>query len=233
MAIDGGYGRNQIVRELNNRGVKISTTTVTYLIQDWKHQHQHQPQQEQAITTNEPPLRLSQQSSPQSPQTLSPQSQVYSESLQSMSGDNSSISTGIDMNNTDGSSLLMARHGSGIGQAVITNSNSNVIPRDGGPLSHLLCDDNSTDEEEVITPVTSYSNLPSSVPPTVSMSLYPNTNIPSNFNPYFNPYQNNINPQISKPETQESPQLKPQPQHQQYHDVNNGSNYDDQEIKRS
>ncbi|MGB6595066.1 MAG: hypothetical protein WBE68_26490, partial [Candidatus Nitrosopolaris sp.] len=112
-----------------------------------------------------------------------------------------------------------------------TNSISNVItPRDAGPLSHLLGEDTSTDEEEVIPPVTSYSNLPSSVPPTVSMSLYPNTNIPSNFNPYFNPYQNNINPQISKPETQESPQLKPQPQHQQYHDVNNGSNYDDQEV---
>jgi hypothetical protein len=26
MAIDGGYGRNQIVLELNNQGVKISTT---------------------------------------------------------------------------------------------------------------------------------------------------------------------------------------------------------------
>jgi hypothetical protein len=62
------------------------------------------------------------------------------------------------------------------------------------------------------------------------MSLYPNTNIPSNFNPYFNPYQNNINPQISKPETQESPEPKPQPQHQQYHDDNNDSNYDDQEV---
>jgi hypothetical protein len=60
------------------------------------------------------------------------------------------------------------------------------------------------------------------------MSLYPNTNIPSNFNPYFNPYQNNINPQLSKPETQESP--KTQPQHQQYHDDNNDSNYDDQEV---
>ncbi len=64
------------------------------------------------------------------------------------------------------------------------------------------------------------------------MSLYPNTNIPSNFNPYFNPYQNNINPQISKPETQESPEPKPQPQpqHQQYHDDNNDSNYHDQEV---
>jgi transposase-like protein len=107
MAIDGGYGRNQIARELNNQGIKISTTTVTHLIQDWKHQHQHQPQQEQATTTNESPLRLSQHSSPQSPQTLSPQSQVYSESLQSMSGDNSSISTSVNMNNTDGIKLLI------------------------------------------------------------------------------------------------------------------------------
>jgi hypothetical protein len=96
-----------------------------------------------------------------------------------------------------------------------TNSNSNiVIPRDGGPLSHYLSENNanhtSTDKEEVIPPVTSYSNLPLSVPSIVSMSLYPNTNIPSNFNPYFNPYQNNINPQISKPETQESPEPKPE-----------------------
>jgi hypothetical protein len=136
MAIDGGYGRNQIARELNNQGIKISTTTVTHLIQDWKHQHQHQPQQEQATTTNESPLRLSQHSSPQSPQTLSPQSQVYSESLQSMSGDNSSISTSVNMNNTDGSSLLMTRHGSGIGKAT-KEMNSNVTVRNGGPLSHL------------------------------------------------------------------------------------------------
>ena len=40
MAIDGGYGRNQITREFNKQGVKISTTTVTHLIQDWKRQHQ-------------------------------------------------------------------------------------------------------------------------------------------------------------------------------------------------
>ena len=42
--------------------------------------------------------------------------------------------TGVGMNNTNGSSLPMARHSSGIGQAVSTtntNSNSNVIPRDG------------------------------------------------------------------------------------------------------
>jgi hypothetical protein len=138
-----------------------------------------------------------------------------------------------------GSPVLMTCDGSGTGQATITttNSSSNVVtPRDGGPLSNLLGEDNtnhtSTDEEEVIPPVTSYSNLPSSVPPTASMSLYPNTNIPSNFNPYFNPYQNNINPQISKPETQESlePKPQPQPQHQQYHDDNNDSNYVDQEV---
>jgi hypothetical protein len=140
--------------------------------------------------------------------------------------------TGIPMNIGAGSPLLMARHSSG--QAVSTtntNSISNInTPRDGGPLFHLLGEDTSTDEEEVIPPVTSYSNLPSWMPPTVSMSLYPNTNIPSNFNPYFNPYQNNINPHISKRETQESLEPKPQPQHQQYHYDNNDSNYDDQEV---
>ena len=45
----------------------------------------------------------------------------------------------------------MARHGSGIGKAVTTintNSNSNVIPRDGGPLSYFLGEDDSTDDED-------------------------------------------------------------------------------------
>jgi hypothetical protein len=69
------------------------------------------------------------------------------------------------MNIGAGSPLL-----SGIGQATKSNanSNSNVISRDGGPLSYFLGEDNanhaSTDEEEVIPSVTSYSNSQSSVP---------------------------------------------------------------------
>ena len=50
MAIDGGYGRNQITRELNKQGVKISTTTVTHLIQNWKRQHQ-QVQYEASVSS--------------------------------------------------------------------------------------------------------------------------------------------------------------------------------------
>ncbi len=66
------------------------------------------------------------------------------------------------MNNV-GSPTSMAQVHSGVGQA---NSSSNVVtPRDGGPLSHLLGEDNSTDEE-VIPSVTSYSNSPSPVVPT-------------------------------------------------------------------
>jgi hypothetical protein len=137
-----GKGRNQLTRELNEQGIKVSHGSVSNFINAYRKKH------------NQP---LQQESSDKS------------------KGINSSTNTYI------------------------------VIPRDGGPLLQLLCQDESTDEEEVIPPVTSYSNLPSSVPSIVSMSLYPNTNIP-NFNPYFKPYQNNINPQISKPETQE---LKP------------------------
>jgi hypothetical protein len=51
------------------------------------------------------------------------------------------ISMGININNTDGSSLL-----SGTELAVTTNSKPDVIPKNGGPLSHFLGDD-STDEE--------------------------------------------------------------------------------------
>jgi hypothetical protein len=61
----------------------------------------------------------------------------------------------------------MTCHGSRIGQTTITtttNSNSNVVtPRDGGPLSHLLGENNTnhtSTDEEVIPSVTSYSNSP-------------------------------------------------------------------------
>lgn len=115
-----GKGRNQIARELNEQGMKVSHGSVSNFINAYKRQHE-QPSQP-----------------PQSSQTLGLQPEA-----------DARISTGIDMSNTNGSSLLMARDGSGTGQAVITNSNSNVIPRDGGPLSHLLCEDNSTDEDEI------------------------------------------------------------------------------------
>ena len=83
------------------------------------------------------------------------QPQVCPESRTSNAG----ISTGFD--NTD-SHLLMTCHGSGIGQTTTTNSSSNVVTsRDGGPLSHLLGEDNTnhtSTDEEVIPSVTSYSN---------------------------------------------------------------------------
>ena len=84
---------------------------------------------------------------------------------------NAGISTGVDINNT-GSTLLMTFHGSGTGQAVTNtnNSNSNVVtPRNGAPLSHLLGEDTSTDEEEIISvSVTPYSNSPSPVVPVLT-----------------------------------------------------------------
>ena len=83
---------------------------------------------------------------------------------------NAGISAGVDINNT-GSAHLMTCHSCGTGQAVTTNnSNSNVVtPRNGAPLSHLLGDDTSTHEEEIISvSVTPYSNSPSPVVPVLT-----------------------------------------------------------------
>src|SRR5215813_8149737 len=65
-----------------------------------------------------------------------------------ISNDNASI--GVNINNT-GSPVLIDSRRPGVGKAVTTNTNwsanSNiVIPRDGGPLSHFLGEDTSTDE---------------------------------------------------------------------------------------
>jgi hypothetical protein len=73
-----------------------------------------------------------------------------------ISNDNASI--GVNINNT-GSPVLIDSRRPVVGKAVTTNTNwsanSNiVIARDGGPLSHFLGEYTSTNEEEVITPVT-------------------------------------------------------------------------------
>ena len=73
---------------------------------------------------------------PQSPQTLSPQPEA-----------DAGISNGVPMNNIDGSSLLIAR--SGIGRAVSTTNSSSVTPRNGGPLSYFLFEDDLTEEEVI------------------------------------------------------------------------------------
>jgi hypothetical protein len=69
-----------------------------------------------------------------------------------ISNDNASISIGVNINNT-GSPVLINSRRPGVGKAVTTNTNwsanSNiVIPRDGGPFSHL------GEDTKVITPVT-------------------------------------------------------------------------------
>jgi len=84
-----------------------------------------------------------------------------------ISNDNASI--GVNINNT-GSPILIDSRRPGVGKAVTTNTNwsanSNIVTsRDGGPLSHFLGEDTSTDEE-VVPSVTSYSNSPSPVVPT-------------------------------------------------------------------
>ena len=83
-----------------------------------------------------------------------------------ISNDNASI--GVNINNT-GSPVLIDSRRPGVGKAVTTNTNwsanSNiVIPRDGGPLSHFIGEDTSTDE--VIQSGASYYNSPSLVVPT-------------------------------------------------------------------
>src|SRR5215469_12123384 len=99
-----GHGRNQITRDLNEQGIKISHGSVSNFINAYKRQDEQTSQSD------------------------------------------------ANMNNTDSHSSLTTP--SGVEQVVTTNtnSNSNVIPRDGGPLSHLLGEDNSnhtsTDEEE-------------------------------------------------------------------------------------
>src|SRR5215831_6948462 len=67
-----------------------------------------------------------------------------------ISNDNANISIGVNINNI-GSPVLIDSRRPGVGKAVTTSTywsaNSNiVIPRDGGPLSHFLGEDTSTDE---------------------------------------------------------------------------------------
>jgi hypothetical protein len=125
-----GHGRNQITRDLNGQGIKVSHGSISNIINAYKRKHEQQPSQPQVSPRPSP------------------------------NGDDAGISTGIRMNIGAGSPLL-----SGIGQVTKSNanSNSNVVSRDGGPLSYFLGEDNanhaSTDEED------SYSNSQSSVPP--------------------------------------------------------------------
>src|SRR5215831_3399834 len=72
------------------------------------------------------------------------------ESSSFISNDNASICIGVNINDT-GSPVLIDSRRRRVGKAVTTNTNwsanSNiVIPRDGGPLSHFLGEDTSTDE---------------------------------------------------------------------------------------
>ena len=181
----GGKKRQEITDNLNLSGIRVSTGSISNIIAEWR-QHENL----QALHAGrEPRLTKFRQTC-----TLQPDSNNMQQSLQSNMNNMTPHSSEVQQKSISSNDiikinaeppLLLVRHGSGTGQAVSTtntNSNSNiVIPRDGGPLSHLLGEDTLTDEEEVIPPVTSYSNLPSSVPPTLSMGLYPNTNIPSNF----------------------------------------------------
>ena len=93
---------------------------------------------------------------------LQPSPQSYPPPPQSPSNNSTyTSSTSIDMGFP---SSMFAR--SGVGKVIATNSSS--TKSGGGPLSHLLGEDTSTDEEEVIPPVTSYSNSS-----TVPVSLIP------------------------------------------------------------
>jgi hypothetical protein len=173
----GGKKRQEIADNLSLSGIRVSTGSISNIIAEWR-QHENL----QALHTGrEPRLTKFRQTC-----TLQPNANNMQQSLQSNTKtphssevQQKSISSNDIIKINAEPHLLLVRHGSGTGQAVSTtntNSNSNiVIHRDEGPLTHLLGEDTLTDEEEVIPPVTSYSNLPSSAPPTLSMGLYPNT----------------------------------------------------------
>jgi hypothetical protein len=93
----------------------------------------------------------------------------------------------------------------------ITNSNSSVTPRDGGPLSRFLGDVNSSDEEgvEVIPSVTSYSNfnspspvvpVPVPTPPKPSRYINPETEIQVNIESDANVISQDVHTKISEAE---------------------------------
>ena len=63
-----------------------------------------------------------------------------------------SISTGVPMNNIEGSSLLITH--SGIGRAVSTTNSSSVTPKNGGPLSHLLVNMTNSPIEPTLSTIT-------------------------------------------------------------------------------
>src|SRR5215831_10941086 len=113
-----GHGKNQITRDLNEQGIKISHGSVSNFINAYKRQHEQTSQSD------------------------------------------------ANMNNTDSHSSLTTP--SAVERVVTTNTNSDSIPRDGGPLSHLLGEDTSTDDEEVIPLVISYSSSPSPVVPVLT-----------------------------------------------------------------
>ena len=136
-----GQGRNNITRQLNTAGLKVSHGSVSNIIIKYKRQY------EQSLQSNTNTNNASVVAPPQPSQEV----------VQGPPSD-AGIGTGIPMNISAGSPLLMTCSASaGTGQAQ-TKSNFNITPRDGGPLSHFL------GEEEVM------SNLQS---PTSTVSIPP------------------------------------------------------------
>src|SRR5215469_9090598 len=107
-----GYGRNQITRVLNGQGIKVSHGSISNIINAYKRKHE-QPSQ---LQPSSPPEQQSSQ--PQVFQFQGPPSDT-------------SISTGIDMNNTGSPSSTAPRY-SGVGKVItvtdLLNEDTTVNP---------------------------------------------------------------------------------------------------------
>ncbi|MFZ0223268.1 MAG: hypothetical protein WAM42_16415, partial [Candidatus Nitrosopolaris sp.] len=104
-----GRGRNEIARLINGQGLHISEGSVGNIIRAYR-------KCEDGISG----VRSLQYGVVPNPEVVT-----------------SLASTGIDMNNTDGSPSSTARRYSGVGKGIDTNSSS-VTPRDGSPLLRFL-----------------------------------------------------------------------------------------------
>lgn len=137
-----GRGRNEIARLLTGQGFHISEGTVGNIVRAYR----QQPSQPVYSIIEQPSQRQQPLLQPPPP--------------------NTGINSGIPIKKTDGSSLL-----SGTGLAV-TNSNPNVIPRHGGPLSHLLCE---VDEDTTVVNSSAYSIITNTTSP--APTIMPSRNL--------------------------------------------------------
>jgi hypothetical protein len=148
-----GLGRNQITRALHEEGIKVSHGSVSNIIIKYKRQNEQSVQPDTQMNNTS----VVQPQQPLQPSQLS-QSQI---SPRPSPPNDAGISAGIPINNI-GSPSLTASGRPGVRLA--TKNNTNVTPRDGGPLSLFihLGEDDSTEESNLQSPTPKPDSLPSS-----------------------------------------------------------------------